>query len=76
MSNLSRWIALFALLVALATHGADLPRGDWVEHGFLAEARAALRKHLHDSVARGDVPGGLATCTSLRECEARTLRVR
>ena len=76
MSNFRRSIVLFALLVAVATHGADLPREGWVEYGFPADARGALRKHLHDSGTRGDVPGGSATSAPLRECGARTPRVR
>ncbi len=49
---------VLAAWVAAWGEPAPLPRGDWVAHGFPAKARDALRKHLRDSVERGEVPGG------------------
>ena len=65
-ARLSRTVLAILTAFLLNHHAAhseghqsqQLPRGDWVDHGFAANDRDALVKHLDASVARGELPGG------------------
>jgi CubicO group peptidase (beta-lactamase class C family) len=49
---------LLSIMIAIATTAEDLAVGDWIKHGFHADARARLLAHLDESVRSGKVPGG------------------